>query len=143
MDFSGEMHRAFSVHGIPAGRIRGTEKLRLKPYIHQRLFRGETNHVFRRLPGRPARRAPQDMNRDDSSILFLCRDLGRTKEVPIRSQTYLPGKTASGGWSVGPFDAEFFTGGHNRYFFIATHDRKVVGQVRVYHKIQDKVRVNL
>ena len=141
MDFTGEMHRAFSVHGIPGGRIRGTEKLCLKPYIHQGLFRGKTNHIFRRLPGCPAWRAPQDINRKNYSVFFLSGKLGRAEEFSILPQAYLPGKPASGGWSVSPFDSKFFPRGHNWYLFISTYYGKVMGQVRMFQKIQDKIRI--
>lgn len=105
---TGEMNRAFTVDGIPAGRVGAAKILNLKADANRCLLGRATYDSFCRLPGGTARRPSFDGDVDDVFVPDRDLEFRRTKALCIQSQPILPGKSASGGWRGDPLEVNFF-----------------------------------
>jgi hypothetical protein len=97
MYFSGKMHGALAVDGVPAGRIGTAEKLYFQADTGGRVGDMSADDTRRRLPGGAAGRTSSDNYSVNLPLFESNVEFRRTKAFLIFPQTALPGKPASGG----------------------------------------------
>jgi len=139
MNIAGKVHGTLTINGIPSCRVGSAEKLGLKAHVHNRLIDRQSFHGFYGLPGCTAGRPSYHLNTDNLVVCDFDLEFRGSKPFSISPQAVLPGKSTSGGRCNRPFFLVFFTGCHDRNVFFMTLSGKVVRQIRVFEKIQDKV----
>jgi hypothetical protein len=132
MDIAGEMNRAFTVDGIPAGRIGDAEKLGLKTDAHDRFLNFTADDLLARIPAGAAGCTPDDLYIADFAVfdndsIFRC-----TKLFAVGFQADLPGQPASCRRGEDPFDAMLFARRHDGHAAFLAKQPQVMGQIRVF-----------
>lgn len=113
MHVSGKVNRAFSVNGIPSGRVGTAEKLNLQADESGGFFDWAANDFLGRLPGGTTGCTPFDCHGFNFTFSYLDLELRGTKPFTIFTQTILPGKSASGGRGGHALDFHFLARGYH------------------------------
>lgn len=142
MDVTGKMHRAFGVNRIPSGRIGRAEILNLQTDFCDGLFRRQILDPGCRFPGRAARRAAHNLDFRYPVGRQPDFKFGRAKLFSILSQTILPGQTASRRRRKDAAALNLFTGGDQRDILPAAQGGQVMGQIRMFQKIEHQIGLN-
>jgi hypothetical protein len=129
---SGKVYRALSVEWIPARWVRSTKEQRFKPDPLKRFLHRQAEEPFGRLPGRAAWRPSDHLHVSHNAPMDLHMEFRGAKQLPVPSQTHLPGKAASGGRGQDPLDAHLFPRGNQRNSVSGAHDRQVMGKIPMF-----------
>jgi hypothetical protein len=139
----GKVNRAFTVDGIPSGRVRAAEKLNLKTHTDRSLFNRTPDNLEGRHPGGATGRTPSAGHGFNFTFRHVYFKLRGPELVAVFAQTILPGKSASGGWCGDTFYFFFFAGSHHGNALLMTQPAQVIGQIRVLEKVKYQVGIDV
>ena len=85
-----KMDRAFTVNGVPAGRIGRAVELGLESHADNGLSRLQSDHFLGSLPGGPAGGSTQDFDSGDDAVFHLYGKFGGSELFTIVTEANLP-----------------------------------------------------
>ena len=91
MNMTGEMHRAFSVDGVPTGRVGTAEKLNFQTDAYGGVFNRAADNFAGRFPGGAAGSPPLNGHSGDSPVNGLDLEFRGPEALRIRPQPILAG----------------------------------------------------